>query len=221
MAVESKTITRWTLPGLEEAFNAITHGAGLLAGIIGAPFLFWRTLILRGADVPALTGVGLFAGSMIFLYFSSTVYHTLRSPVWKHRFKIVDHSAIYVFIAGTYSPFLLLHLRDGSGIPVMVIIWSIVFAGVIQKLFFVYKWKILSTILYLVLGWAPILLAKEMGEKIPSSGILYLVLGGVVYSLGTVFYLWKKLPFSHGVWHLFVLAGSALHFTAIFVSLEG
>ena len=103
----------------------------------------------------------------------------------------------------------------------MVIIWSIVFAGVIQKLFFVYKWKILSTILYLVLGWAPILLAKEMGEKIPSSGILYLVLGGVVYSLGTVFYLWKKLPFSHGVWHLFVLAGSALHFTAIFVSLEG
>ena len=149
------------------------------------------------------------------MYASSTVYHSLSNPKAKHLFRIVDHASIYLLIAGSYTPFVLVTLKGSLGWTMFTIIWSLAFAGVLFKLFFVHKFELLSTIIYLLMGWMALIVIKPLYQLLPSGGLAYIVEGGLCYTVGVIFFIWERLKFSHVLWHLFVLAGSSCHFLAV------
>jgi len=157
----------------------------------------------------------IFGVTLIFLYSASTLYHSIQKPKAKSILKIIDHSCIYLLIAGTYTPFLLVTLRGALGWIMFGVIWSMAIIGVLFKIFFVHRFKIISTAAYLLMGWIIVFLIKPLIASLPAGGIILLIAGGLAYSLGVIFYAWKKLPFNHAIWHLFVLAGSICHFCAI------
>lgn len=130
--------------------------------------------------------------------------------------KIVDHAAIYALIAGTYTPFMLVMLRDHGGWPIFILVWLLALAGIIFKIFFIQKFKLASTMIYLLMGWMVVAAARPMIRYIPEGGLMLLIAGGLSYSFGVVFYLWKRIPYHHGIWHLFVLGGSICHYLAIY-----
>ncbi len=149
------------------------------------------------------------------MYLSSTIVHALPEGKVKDIFQIIDHAAIYLFIAGTYTPLLLIGLRSSLGWTIFGIVWGIALGGIIFKIFFVKKFLYMSTVFYLLMGWMIVLVWEPMLAALPQLTILYLVIGGLFYTIGAVFYVWRKIPYHHAVWHLFVLAGSAFHFFAI------
>lgn len=197
----------------EEWANSLTHGIGLIASIVALVFLI---IIAHGTKdwLKIFTGT-VYGSSLILLYLASTLYHSFQSPRWKYYLKIFDHSCIYVLIAGTYTPFTLFVVRGFWGEVMLGAIWVFALAGVIFKLFFVNRFKLFSTLLYLAMGWLALLAVQPMLENLPFNGLFLLVTGGLLYSIGVIFYLWEKLPFNHAIWHLFVLGGSACHFFTV------
>ena len=153
--------------------------------------------------------------TLILLYSASTLYHSVQKPQIKSICKVLDHSCIYLLIAGTYTPFLLVTLRGVLGWTMFGVIWFLAVSGVVLKIFFVHRFKIISTIAYVLMGWIIIFAIKPLIDSLPTGGIVWLIAGGLAYTLGVVFYAWKKLPFNHAIWHLFVLAGSICHFFAV------
>ena len=151
----------------------------------------------------------------MLLYLASTLYHSFRRPKLKHVFHIVDHAAIYLLIAGTYTPFALVILHGIVGWAVMGIIWTLAAAGIILKVFFIGRFKGLSTACYIGMGWLIVVCIKPLAAGLAVDGLYWLLAGGVLYTVGSVFYLLKKMPYNHTVWHLFVLGGSAAHFVTI------
>ena len=199
----------------EELANAITHGAGALLSIAGLVLMVVSASLYGNAW--HIVSVSIFGVCLVLLYTASTLYHSFRPGRAKHVFKIMDHAAIYLLIAGTYTPFTLTLLRGSWGWSLFGIIWGLCAAGIVFKVFFIKRFNVLSTILYLLMGWLIVIAGKPLVENVPAEGLYWLLAGGVAYSLGTVFYLWEKLPFHHAVWHLFVLGGSVCHFFDVFL----
>ena len=206
---ESQTIEQYS--PLEELFNSITHGVGTLVSIAGLVLLIVFSIIY--GNLSHIISCTIFGFALVLLYTASTLYHSLQKPNLKHAFKILDHSCIYVLIAGTYTPFLLVTI--GGGWSMFALVWSLTAIGVLFKIFFVHRFKIISTIAYILMGWLVIFAIKPLFQALPGGALVLLIYGGLAYTLGTIFYAWEKLPFNHAIWHLFVLTGSVCHFCAV------
>jgi hemolysin III len=202
---------------LEEMANTVTHGIGLLLSIAGFVVLLVFAIV-RGTT-SHIVACSIYGATLICLYTASTLYHAMISPRPKRVLKIFDHSAIYLLIAGTYTPFLLLNLRGAWGWSLFGIVWGLAIAGILFKFWFIDHFEFLSTTVYLAMGWLVIVAAKPVLAHVPAATLLWLLAGGVLYSSGVIFYAWRRLPYSHAVWHLFVLAGSTCHYFAILRSL--
>lgn len=210
-ASETNIITPYSLG--EEIANSITHGIGALLSMVGLAFLIIPAV--RQGNVWHIVGFSVFGISLIILYLASTLYHSIANPTAKKVFKIIDHSAIFILIAGTYTPFLLINLRDSLGWGLFLVIWAMAIAGVVFKSIFIAKFRKLSVAVYVVMGWISILVVKELFQTVPITGMILLALGGFFYTTGVIFYVWKRLPYNHAVWHLFVLCGSVCHYFAV------
>ena len=199
----------------EEIANSVSHGVGCLFGIIGLVLLLTQAVETQ-ASITAITSYSLYGGSMILLYLASTLYHAIphqRARPWLKKF---DHCAIYLLIAGTYTPFLLVGLKSPLAHGLMVVIWSLALAGIIFKLTIAHRFKVLSLVTYLSMGWLSLVVIYQLAMRLSAGGIWLLAAGGVVYSLGVIFYVSRRIPFNHAIWHGFVLGGSVLHFCAIY-----
>ncbi|MDH4190050.1 MAG: hemolysin III family protein [Betaproteobacteria bacterium] len=200
----------------EEIANSVSHGIGLLAALAAAPVLIVHAARRADAGAGAIVGASIFAATMILLYLASVVYHALPRNRIKAVFQILDHGAIYLLIAGTYTPFTLGVLHGPWGWTLFGIIWGLALAGITLKAVAGVRFPIVSTLLYLVMGWLAVIAIKPLWLHMPGDGLFWLVAGGLSYTLGVVFFaLDGRLRYGHFVWHLFVLAGTVCHFFAV------
>jgi hemolysin III len=197
----------------EEIANSVTHGAGLVASVAGLVVLV--TAAVRRGDAWLITSCVIYASTLVLLYAASTLYHSLAATRARHVFQIIDHSAIYLLIAGTYTPFALVNLRGPWGWTLLVIVWALAVAGVAAKAVFGPRWPIVSTVLYIAMGWTAVVAFKPMMLHVAPAGIAWLVAGGLAYTGGIAFFAWDRLRYNHAMWHLFVLSGSICHFVAV------
>ena len=199
-------------PG-EELANSVSHGAGFVAAAIGTPFLLAE--VARVGGIADLIGAGVFAVTVMLLYLSSTIYHAVPWPRAKSVLRAVDHSSIFLLIAGTYTPFTLGVLRGGWGWTLFGLVWTMALAGVVMKAFGGVRFKKFSVALYLLMGWLIVIAIEPLLERMPPTGLGWLVAGGLAYTGGVVFYALDRYRYCHFIWHLFVLAGTACHFVAV------
>jgi hemolysin III len=199
---------------LDELANTITHGIGLLLSVAG--FIVLLIFAIFRGDLSHIVACSIYGLTLICLYTASTLYHAALSPRLKRVLKIFDHSAIYLLIAGTYTPFLVLYLRGAWGWSLFGVIWGLAFAGIVFKFWFVDHFPHISTGVYLAMGWLLVIAAKPVLAHVPTVTLVWIAAGGILYSSGVVFYIWKRLPYSHAIWHVFVLAGSICHYIAVF-----
>ena len=197
----------------EEIANSVTHGVGALLSVAGMVLLIVRAALYGGAI--EIVSVIIYGLSLFLLHLSSTLYHALHAPRAKRVFWIFDHAAIYLLIAGSYTPFLLLSLWGKWGLVLMIAIWTMAILGIVFKSLFIGRLRKTSTALYVVMGWLIVIAARQLWLNVPHEGLLFMLIGGLCYTGGVVFYCWKRLKFGHMIWHLFVLAGSAFHYFAI------
>ena len=197
----------------EERINALTHGIGTALAVTGLVLLI--VFAVMYGDIWHVVSFSIYGSTLVLMYLVSTLYHALRNRKAKDILKVLDHSAIYLLIAGTYTPFTLITLHGRLGWTLFGVVWGLAAAGIVFKIFFVKRFRILSTILYLLMGWLVISVVKPLVAGIPGPGLAWLVAGGLMYSSGTVFYIRKKKAFTHAVWHMFVMAGSVCHFLAV------
>lgn len=203
----------------EELANTLTHALGAVLSLIGLYYLLVKTVSLSAGthiDYFQLVSVTIFGLSLIALYGASTLYHAARCPAKKNTFKMWDHCAIYLLIAGTYTPFLLVSMRELVGWQFIASIWGIALAGIIMKLVFKHRFKLVRVATYLLMGWLVVLSVEELQLALSTTGLSLLVAGGILYTLGVFFYLNKRIPYSHAIWHFFVLAGSGCHYFSIY-----
>ena len=198
---------------IEELANAITHGVGLVFSILG--FVLLLVLALMHGGRWQIAGCAVYGATLVSLYAASTLYHSVPSPRLKRALLRFDHCAIYLLIAGTYTPFLLVNLRGPWGWSLFGVIWGLALAGILFKLWFVDHFPIMSTAFYVLMSWVGIVALKPVLTHVPATGLLWLVVGALMYMLGVGFYALKKIPFNHVIWHLFVMAGSTCHYVAI------
>lgn len=198
----------------EEIANGVIHGAGLLASIASIPLL---VLASRGPrDAWQIVGGVIFGSTLVMLYLASTLYHALPPSRAKNALRVIDHAAIYLLIAGTYTPFMLGALRGPWGWTLLAIIWTLALAGIAAKVMAGFRWPALSTILYLAMGWLILVAIRPLAANISPAGIGLLVAGGLCYTGGVIFYVMdRRIKYGHAVWHGFVTAGSACHFFAV------
>ncbi len=201
-------------PPQEELANRLTHGAGALLSVAGLVLMVVFSA-LHGT-VWHVVSTAIFGATLVLLYSASTAYHSVRGARWRALLQKFDHAAIFLLIAGTYTPFVLGPLRGAWGWSLFGVIWGLAVTGVVLKFWLAGRFDVLSTAIYLIMGWLVIIAAKPLFDALPIGGIWLLVAGGLCYTFGTIFYLWEKLPFNHAVWHVWVLAGSACHWTAVF-----
>lgn len=199
---------------LEERWNTITHAIGAVLGVVG---LFLLIFSDSSKTAWSLTSVIVYGLSIIILFTASTLYHAVSKEKLKRKFRILDHISIYLLIAGTYTPVLLILLEQSSGWTLFYIVWSIALFGVILKLFFTGKFEVFSTLLYLVMGWLIAFDYATLKEVMPTNGLYLLWSGGAFYTLGIIFYVVEKIPFNHVIWHFFVLGGAICHFLMIWL----
>lgn len=200
----------------EEIANSVSHGLGVIAGIVALVLM-----LLKGQDhlTPIqLTGVATYGASIIVLFLCSTLYHSVSHSGWKHKLKIADHCAIYCLIAGTYTPLMLISLQGTQSIVILTAIWSLAIGGILFKTLFIHKFKKLSLVLYLAMGWLCVTVMGDLTAAMSELGFNLLILGGLFYTLGVVFYVGKRIPFNHAIWHLFVLGGAMSHFLCIYLT---
>ncbi len=198
----------------EEIANVVTHMVGAALGIAGLSVLVVGAS--RHGDAWRIVSFSIYGLTLVLLYLASAFYHGVRSPRVKHLLRLFDHAAIYLLIAGTYTPFTLVSLRGPLGWTIFGLIWALAIAGVILKVLHFERVHVLSTVLYLLMGWLVLFAIRPVIDAVSMRGLLWLAAGGLAYTIGVVFYVWHRLPYAHTVWHLFVLAGSAFHFFAIF-----
>ncbi|MGH8061417.1 MAG: PAQR family membrane homeostasis protein TrhA [Pseudoxanthomonas sp.] len=197
----------------DEIASALTHGLGAIAALAGGAVLI--TLAALYGDGWQLGASIVFGVSLLLLYVASTLYHAIQHPVAKGRLKVFDHCAIYVLIAGTYTPFTLIGLRGPWGWGLFIAIWALALAGVVFKLFYTGRFKLLSTAIYIAMGWLVLVAIKPMLNSLDAWTLGWLLAGGLSYTLGTYFYHRESIRYSHAIWHLFVIGGSVCHFIAV------
>lgn len=205
--------TRWVY---EELLNCITHGLGLALSVAGSLALLALS-VMRG-DAWHVAGCAVFGVTLVFLYGASTLYHGFKALHLKRVLRILDHSAIYLLIAGTYTPFTLVNLRGSWGWSLFSAVWILALMGIVFKVFFVDRFEVLSTVIYLLMGWLGVVAIKPILTLLPTGGLVWLVAGGLAYTVGVVFFACRKVPYNHAIWHLFVLAGSVCHYFAVVTS---
>ncbi|WP_299062473.1 hemolysin III family protein [uncultured Polaribacter sp.] len=198
----------------EEKLNIWSHGFGLFLSIIAFPFLILKAIEYAGFWKPI--SFVIYGISMIILYAASTFYHAAKNPKKRRRLNIFDHAAIYVLIAGSYTPFCLVGLGDSLGNYMVVFVWLFALLGVILKLFFTGKYDKLSTAMYLLMGWQVVFFISPLIDSLSSFSLNFLFYGGISYSVGAILYSIRKMPYNHAIFHLFVLLGSFCHFLAIY-----
>ncbi|MFC1548672.1 hemolysin III family protein [Candidatus Omnitrophota bacterium] len=199
---------------IEERANSITHGFGLLLSVAGLLILVASAGIY--GDIRRVACFSIYGGTLIILYAASTLYHAFPLGRTKDIFRIIDHSAIYILIAGSYTPFALISLRGAWGWALFGVIWALALSGIVFTIFFdINRSIVLSTIIYLIMGWLAVIAIKPILNNIPFNGIVLLIAGGALYTSGVIFHIFNKLPFHHAIWHLFVLGGSICHYFAI------
>lgn len=196
----------------EHLANAITHGAGF--GISVACLVLLVVFAALRHGVWEVVSCSVYGATLVFLYLASTLYHSIHRPRVRHVLHVIDHAAIYLLIAGTYTPYVLVPLRGGLGWTLFGLIWGMAVLGIIFKSVFIGRFKILSTLGYVAMGWLVVGAIVPLWKEL-HAGVLWLGLGGLCYTLGVVFYAWKRLKYAHAIWHLFVLAGSICHFFGI------
>ncbi|MDO6444574.1 hemolysin III family protein [Colwellia sp. 1_MG-2023] len=194
----------------EEIANAVSHGIGALLSVAGLTLLL--TYAVQQQDLMRIISFTIYSASLVILFLASTLYHAIVSPKAKHLFKLFDHCAIYLLIAGTYTPLMLITLNDRLGFIMLTIIWLLAFAGIFYKIFCKNQNKALSVASYLGLGFVSIFCLQQIANAIDTNGLTLLCLGGGFYAFGVIFYVNHKIPFNHAIWHLFVLAGAACHY---------
>ena len=197
----------------EEIAHCAIHGAGVLLSIAGLMALL---LVARRTGEPGhVVACSIYGLTLILLYLASTLYHGIPSPRAKRVLRVLDHSAIYLLIAGTYTPITLISLRGGWGWTLFGLVWGMAIAGIVLKVAAIGRFRWLSMVLYLGMGWLVVIALEPLLLAVSNGGVWLLFLGGVSYTVGTLFYGWRRLPYHHAVWHAFVLAGSVLHFFAV------
>lgn len=197
----------------EEIASSVLHGTGAILAVAGLTLM----LVFAGmqADGYKVAAAIIYGISMILEYTASTLYHSIPNPRAKYVFKILDHAAIYLLIAGTYTPFCLVTLRETGGGPLLAVIWSLAVVGIALEAFWVYRPKWISVVIYLAMGWMVVFSIGNVAANLDPAGVWLLIAGGLAYTAGTAFYLFKKIPYLHSIWHLWVLAGTVLHFFSI------
>lgn len=205
---------------IEELLNCITHGAGIIFGIVALTILL--VLSIRKGDTPAIVAFSIYGACIIFMFLSSTLYHGFTIKKAKEVLRVFDHSAIFLFIAGTYTPIVLLTLTGKFKIIMLIAVWTIAISGVLFKIFTFGKfdkYNVLSLIIYITMGWIALIPIKAIVEATSINFFYWILAGGLLYTLGTIFYKNKRIPFNHAIWHVFVLAASVTHFFGIMIYL--
>ena len=202
----------------EEVANAVTHGVG--AGLSVAACVVLVVLAAGTGDAWTVVSFSIYGVTLMLMYVASTLYHSIRSPRVKPIFRILDHIAIYLLIAGTYTPFALINLRGGWGWSLFGILWGLALIGAIFKVSHTGRMEIFSTAVYVAMGWLVLIALKPALDAIDRMGILWLLIGGCAYTLGLIFYAWGRLPYNHAIWHVFVMGGRTCHFFAVLLYTE-
>ncbi|MDP2266079.1 MAG: hemolysin III family protein [Thiobacillus sp.] len=199
----------------EEIANSVSHGLGLIAAIVATPFLIVH--VAQVGDAASIVGACIFAAAMLLLYLGSTLYHALPAGKAKRVFRVIEHSAIFLLIAGTYTPFTLGVLRGAWGWTLFGLVWGLAAAGVAMKLFSRVSHPVISTGLYLLMGWLIVIAIDPLSARVPAPGLHWLVAGGLAYTIGVGFFAFDaRLRYGHFIWHLFVMAGTGFHYFAVF-----
>lgn len=198
---------------LEETLNTLTHGFGAVLSVIGLVTLLIASIPME--DLSRVVSFSIFGISLITLYLSSTLYHAARCPIKKDKLKMRDHCAIYLLIAGSYTPFLLVSMQEAAW-GMFALVWGIAIFGIFLKIKFKHRFSLLRVATYIVMGWLVVLTGDELFAALPEDGIFLLTLGGIIYTLGVIFYLGERIPYNHAIWHMFVLGGSICHFFSIY-----
>ena len=201
----------------ERIFNSITHGIGSVLSVVA--LILMVVYASYNSDAWSIVGVSIFGATLIVLYMSSTLYHAFPRGRVKQIFKTLDQSFIYLLIAGTYTPVLLITLRTTLGWTVFGLIWAMAIGGITHRIFFFDKLKTLSLVSYITMGWLSLIVLKSLLNAAPVELVVWLLIGGAFYTGGLIFYSWERLPFNHAIWHLFVLGGSFSHFMGIYLYL--
>lgn len=199
---------------IEEWINSATHGLGAILSVIGTVALIVGASQL--GDVWKIVSFSVFGASLILLYMASALYHGARSPALKTAFKTLDHCAIFLLIAGTYTPFLLVNMRGTTGWTLFAIIWSLALTGVVLKVIFKNRFKLARVGIYVAMGWLIIFASSDLVANLNEASLYLMIAGGIIYTAGVAFYLADRTPYMHAVWHLFVIGGSACHFSAVY-----
>lgn len=201
----------------QEIVNGLIHGVGILFGVSGLPVL--TGVATAHGNTPGIIGSGIYGLSFLLLFTSSTVYHVAREPAVKRVFKIFDHISIYFLIAGTYTPFLLVYMLNSFGITLLSVLWGLTIVGIFFKTRFTGRFEIVSTILYVLMGWIMVVGGRRFFDQLPTDVLVFICIGGGLYSVGVFFYLWDKYTYTHAVWHVLVLAAAICHYVAVLLAM--
>ncbi|WP_084631097.1 PAQR family membrane homeostasis protein TrhA [Ferrimonas senticii] len=197
----------------EEIANAVTHGIGVAAAIVGLTLMLTKGIPVLSSN--EIVAISIYGASMVLMFLSSTLYHSIVNHRAKAVLKRIDHCAIYLLIAGSYTPFMLIALGDSAALWLLALIWTLALAGVVFKALFVNRFKRLALATYLLMGWSSLVVIWQLWQVLPTGGFMLLLIGGLCYSIGTIFYAIKSKPYFHAIWHLFVLAGASCHCVAV------
>ena len=200
-------------PG-EEMANRLTHGLG--AAFSAAGLVLMVVFSARYGDAWQVVSTAIFGATLVLLYTASTLYHSFRDERRSRLLRKFDHAAIFLLIAGTYTPFVLVTLRGPWGWSLFGVVWGLAIAGVVLKFWFAGRFTVFSTLIYIIMGWLVLIALKPLSTALPAGGMRLLVAGGLCYTGGVAFYLWRRLPYHHAIWHLFVLGGSACHWASVY-----
>ena len=195
----------------------MTSAIGILFGVSGLPVLIG--LATAHGNVPGIVGSGIYGFCFLFMFTSSTIYHFAQEPAIRHTFKILDHISIYFLIAGSYTPLLLVYVNNDFGITILSILWGLTFLGIFFKVRFTGRFEIISTIIYLIMGWIMIVGGRRFFADLPLPVLIFICIGCVLYSIGVIFYLWDKYYYMHATWHLFVLFAALCHYVAVLLAM--
>ena len=200
----------------QELVNSIVHGFGIIFGIVSIPILI--AFAIKSDNTPGVIGAAIYGFCFLQLFTFSTLYHGFQHAQAKRILEILDHISIYFLISGTYTPFLLIYMNNAFGITLLAVLWGLTALGIVFKIFFTGKWNIISTLVYIVMGCIMIVGGRTFFETIPTEILTMILIGGTLYLFGVIFYLLKKYPYNHAVWHFFVLAAAVCHYVAILLA---
>ncbi|EWH00071.1 PAQR family membrane homeostasis protein TrhA [Halomonas sp. BC04] len=203
---------------IEELLNSISHGVGAILSLAGVVVLIVLASLAAHVDPWKIAGITLYGVSLVLLYTASTLYHGIKHPRLKRLLQHLDHCAIYLLIAGTYTPFLLVNMRGPTGWTLFAIVWSLALFGIACKLIWPHRFTVMRVAIYLIMGWLIVFASGEMASSLPTSGIALLAAGGITYTLGVIFFAISAIPYNHAIWHLFVLGGSTCHYFAVYAA---